>query len=358
MSIRRGHNSTRVMSGTALLLAATLALAACGGSGDGDDSANGAEDPPESGGDAAVCDVPEGYPNGPIEMIVPWSAGGGTDAVARLVANGISDALGVQVNAVNRTGGAGVVGHQAMVDANNDGQTIGLATAEIAMMHWQGLTDISHEDLTAISQVNADQAAVTVRADSGIDSAQDLIDQIEANPGTVVASGTAQGGIGHLAMLGMLMAADLPLDSVTWMPSDGAAPALQELVGGGIDFIVTSSIGEVASMVDAGEVVALAVMAEEPDSNFPDVPLLQDETGLDYIGGTWRGIVGPAGIDDEIVAALDCTIAQVLETEEFEQFMADSGYSIIYQNSQDFAAFLSSEDESFGSIMESAGLTQ
>lgn len=206
--------------------------------------------------------------------------------------------------------------------------------------------------------MNADQAAVTVRADSGIETAQDLIDEITANPGSLVASGTAQGGIGHLAMLGMLMAADLPLDAVTWVPSDGAAPALQELVGGGIDFIVTSSVGEVAPMVDAGEVVALAVMAEEPDSNFPDVPLLKDETGLDYLGGTWRGIVAPAGVDENIVEELDCAISQILETDEFKQFMADSGYSIVYQPSAEFAAFMSGEDASFGEIMTSAGLAQ
>lgn len=342
---------------TAMVVVSALGLAACSGDSQSDTSA--ADTTSGNTVDTSdSCDVSADYPNGPIELIVPWSAGGGTDAVARLVGNQLAEALGVQVNVVNRTGGAGVVGHQAMVDAEPDGQTIGLATAEIAMMHWQGLTDITPESLTAISQVNADQAAITVSANSEWETAQDLIDAIKDGTDTLVASGTAQGGIGHLAMLGMLMGADLPLDSVTWMPSDGAAPALQELVGGGVDFIVTSSVGEVASMIDAGEVKALAVMADSPDGNFPDVPLLKDDTGITYTGGTWRGIVGPLGIAEDIVAELDCNIANIVKSDEFKQFMADSGYSIVYADSSSFATFMKEADTSMGEIMTAAGLAK
>lgn len=358
--MKLSHNNptrTRVLLG-AIAATSAFALVACGGASDPTPSAEETAGEETQDTEVVACDYSSTFPNGPLQLIVPWSAGGGTDAVARLVGNQLAEALDVQVNVVNRTGGAGVVGHQAMVDANPDGQTIGLATAEIAMMHWQGLTEISPESLTSISQVNADQAALTVSADSQWTTAQELIDHITANPGTLVASGTAQGGIGHLAMLGMLMDAGLELDAVTWLPSDGAAPALQELVGGGVDFIVTSSVGEVASMINAGEVVSLAVMADEPDSNFPDVPLLKDETSISYTGGTWRGIVGPLGIDEEIVQELDCNIAQIVESDEFKQFMADSGYSIVYANSADFAAFMNDADSSFGEIMTAAGLAK
>lgn len=338
--------SRRTLS-VALAGALALTLAACGGS-DGEDAA-------APGGGA--CDLAPDYPRGPVEFIVPWAAGGGTDAVARLVGNQLSDALGVQVNVVNRTGGAGVVGHQAMATANPDGQTIGLVTAEIAMMHWQGLTDLSHDDLTAISQVNADAAAVTVAADSEYETAQDLLDATESATGSLTASGTAQGGIGHLAALGMLMDADLPLDAVTWVPSDGAAPALQELVAGGVDFIVTSSVGEVASMIDAGEVRSIAVMAESTDENFPDVPLLREQTGVEYLGGTWRGIVGPSGLDENVVAELDCHMADIVETDEFKNFMSQSGYSIVYQDAAGFGAFMEEQDTVLGEVMDAAGLT-
>lgn len=336
--------------------AVALALAACGGNGGGQST----DSPTTGDGPAQVegssCSLPEGYPAGPVEMIVPWSAGGGTDQVARSLASELSGPLGVQVNVVNRTGGGGVVGHQAMAEARPDGQTIGLVTAEIGMMHWQGLTSLTSEDIQAVSQVNADQAAVTVSADSQFETIEDLLTHIEENPGTLTSSGTAQGGIGHLAMLGMLMGADLPVDSVIWVPSEGAAPALQEVVAGGVDFIVTSSIGEVKTMLDAGEVRTLAIMAEEPDSNYPDVPLLK-ETGNDYLGGTWRGIVAPEGTDQEIVDGLDCLISEIVESDAFGEIMSAASFSIVYLNSQDFASFMADYDSSMGTVMEAAGLT-
>ena len=338
-------NSKHRILGLESLVALSTTLAACG-----EDSE---EESTDAGGN--VCDVAEGYPSGPIELIVPWSAGGGTDQVARSLGSELYEVLGVQVNVVNRTGGGGVVGHSAMADAKNDGSSMGLVTAEIGMMHWQGLTDLTSEDLQAVSQVNADQAAVTVSADSEFETIDDLLAYIEENPGELNASGTAQGGIGHLAMLGMLMGSGLSTDDVTWVPSDGAAPALQELVSGGVDFIVTSSIGEVRTMIEAGEVKTLAIMGEEPDANYPDVPLLKD-SGNDYIGGTWRGIVVPVGTDAKIVEELDCYIAEIVEGDAFKEVMSATGFSIVYLGTDEFTEFMSAYDASMGSIMEEAGL--
>lgn len=337
-------------AGFVSLVALSMTLAACGD--DSDDTADGGGG--ESNGH--VCDVAPDYPNGPIELIVPWSAGGGTDQVARSLGNELASQLGVQVNVVNRTGGGGVVGHSAMADADNDGSSMGLVTAEIGMMHHQGLTELSAEDIQAVSQVNADQAAVTVKVDSEFETIQDLLDYIEANPGELTSSGTAQGGIGHLAMLGMLMGADLPTDSVIWVPSDGAAPALQELVSDGVDFIVTSSIGEVRTMIEAGEVKTLAIMGEEPDANYPDTPLLS-EAGNDYIGGTWRGIVVPVGTDEKIVEELDCYIAEIVEGDAFKEVMSATGFSIVYRDTADFTQFMADYDDSIGTVMGEAGLT-
>ncbi|WP_407318651.1 tripartite tricarboxylate transporter substrate binding protein [Isoptericola halotolerans] len=347
-------STPRLRAPFAVAAASALVLSACSG----DISEESSE---TAGGDTAAfgsCDVAPDYPNGPVEIVVPWSAGGGTDSVARLLGNSLSDSLGVQVNVVNRTGGAGVVGHQAMASANPDGQTLGLVTSEISMMHWQGLTDLTPDDVVAIAQVNADPAAVSVGADSEYANIQELLDAIEANPGTVTASGTAQGGLGHVAMLGMLMAADLPVDAVTWVPSEGAAPAVQELVAGGVDFIVTSSAGEVAPMVEAGELSSIAVMADEPDQNFPDIPLLKDEADNDYTGGTWRGVSAPVGTDENIVEEVGCHVEEIVETEEFEEFLSDSGFSAVYADGPTFATFMDEQDAMFGEVMEAGGLTE
>ncbi|MFC7404176.1 tripartite tricarboxylate transporter substrate binding protein [Georgenia alba] len=337
---------TRRLTAVAAASAASLVLAACSGSGGGDDAAGGGEGP---------CDVAPEYPSGPIELIVPWAAGGGTDGVARLVGEQLGEALGTQVNVVNRTGGSGVVGHQAMADAPADGQTLGLVTVEIGMMHWQGLTDLTHEDLTAISQVNADPAGLTVAADSEWQNAQDLLDHIEANPGDVVSSGTGQGGIWHLALIGMLLEAGLEPDAVNFVPSDGAAPALQELVAGGID-LTTSSLGENKSMIESGQARALAVMGNEPDPNFPDVPTLAEETGVEYEMGVWRGIAGPAGMEENAVAELECHLEEITASQEFTDFMADSGLGVRYAGAEEFARLMAEDDAAKGEVMEAAGL--
>src|SRR5450759_3150352 len=106
------------------------------------------------------------YPERPITLIVPWGAGGGTDATARIIGALLEKELGQPVNVVNRTGGSGVVGHQAIASAAPDGYIIGLITVEIGMMHWQGLTKLSGASYTPIGLVNADPAGLQVRAEA------------------------------------------------------------------------------------------------------------------------------------------------------------------------------------------------
>src|SRR5450759_4446526 len=102
------------------------------------------------------------YPERPITLIVPWGAGGGTDATARIIGVLLERELGQPVNVVNRAGGNGVVGHQAIAGAQPDGYTLGLITVEISMMHHQGLTQLSPKDYTPLALMNVDTAAVTV----------------------------------------------------------------------------------------------------------------------------------------------------------------------------------------------------
>src|SRR6187401_95305 len=128
------------------------------------------------------------WPDRPITLIVPWGAGGGTDATARIIASLMEKELGQPVNVVNRTGGSGVVGHSAIAQGAPDGYTIGLITVEIGMMHWQGLTELSGASYTPIGLVNADPAGIQVRADPPYKTVKDLTDAIKANPGKFKAS--------------------------------------------------------------------------------------------------------------------------------------------------------------------------
>src|SRR5678815_2844916 len=123
------------------------------------------------------------WPERPVTLIVPWGAGGGTDATARIIGSLLEKELGQPVTVVNRTGGSGVVGHAAIASAAPDGYTIGMATVEIGMMHWQGLTELTGASYTPIGLVNADPAGVQVRADAPYKTVQDLLAAIKGSPG-------------------------------------------------------------------------------------------------------------------------------------------------------------------------------
>src|SRR5690625_1126830 len=292
-----------------------------------------------------------------MEMIVPWAAGGGTDGVARLIGDQLSNQIGTNVNVVNRTGGSGVVGHQAMVDADPDGQTIGLVTVEIGMVQHQGLTDISGEELTPISQMSEDGAGITVASDAECEDADDLLTYIEENPGEVTASGTGQGGIWHLALLGMLIDNDIPLDAVNFVPSDGAAPALQELVAGGID-MTTNALGESKTMLDSDRAKALGVMGTERDPAFPDVETLEEQLGSDYSMSVWRGIAGPLHMDPTVVEELDCHLGRIAEPGESNDFMTDSALGVMSSRAEDFTTRIRADATATGEVMEEAGLAK
>lgn len=296
------------------------------------------------------------YPEKPITLIVPWAAGGGTDATARTIGRALEEQIGQTVNVVNRTGGSGVVGHTAITSADPDGYTIGLATGEVNMMHWLGLTDLTYRDFTPIAQVNYDFPGVQVASDAPYDSLEELVEAIREEPeGTFIASGTGQGGVWHLAFAGFLMDQGMEADRVMWLPSEGAAPAMTELVSGGID-IVPSSVPEARSMMEAGRVKSLGVMAPERIPSFPDVPTIQEELGTDYQVGEWRGIAGPKGMDPEIVSTLEAALEKAYNSDTYQDFMANQGFGTEWRNAEEFGKLMEEMDVVFGEIVEQVGL--
>jgi tripartite-type tricarboxylate transporter receptor subunit TctC len=301
-------------------------------------------------GGAAAAD----YPKRPITMICPWGAGGGTDACSRIISTLLKKELGVPVNVVNRTGGGGAIGHTAMATAKPDGYTIGMPTVEITMMHWMGLTEITYKDMVPIALVNADPAGINVLTKSPWKTYKDLEEYVRKNPGKLKDSGTGQGGIWHLAMAGWLKAVGLNPTDIKWIPSKGAAPALQDLMAGGID-MSTCSLPEAATLIEAGRVRPLAVMADERDPKYPDTPTLK-ELGIDWTTAAWRGIAAPKGTPKEIIDILEKAIAKVHKSPEFIKFMNNRGYGMVWKNSKDFAAMLEKADKDNGEVMKAAGI--
>jgi len=297
------------------------------------------------------------YPERPLTLIVPWAAGGGTDATARIIGTLLEKEMGQPVTVVNRTGGSGVVGHAAIASAAPDGYTIGLITVEIGMMHWQGLTDLSGASYTPIGLVNSDPAGIEVAADSPYKNANELIAAIKASPGKFKASGTGQGGIWHLAIAGLLQDMKIDPASVPWVPSNGAAPGLQDLVAGGVQ-IAPVSLPEARSLIDAGKVKSLAVMSDQPSALYPNVPTLKAATGSNWTMAAWRGIAAPKGVPADARDRLVAAIRKIAASKDYTDFMAQRGFGVIYAGPEDFAKFMAKSDADLGATMKAVGIAK
>jgi tripartite-type tricarboxylate transporter receptor subunit TctC len=297
-------------------------------------------------------------PDRPLTMVVPWGAGGGTDAVARMIASLMEKDLGQPVNVVNRTGGSGVVGHAAIASGAPDGYTIGMITVEIAMMHHQKLTELNPTSYTPIALVNLDPAGFQVRADSSYRTMADVLAAIKAAPpGKFKASGTGQGGIWHLALAGMLRDAKIDPAVVPWVPSNGAAPGLQDLVAGGVEF-VPCSLPEARSLIDAGKVRSLAVMDKSRSSLFPNVPTLKEALGSDWATGAWRGIAAPKGVPENVRARLEASVKKAYDSKEYKDFMAQRGFGTLWGNGAEFASFMAKADADMKAVMTAVGIAK
>ena len=298
------------------------------------------------------------WPARPVQMICPWAAGGGTDAVIRIIAQLLEKELGQPFNVVNRTGGSGVVGHAALASAAPDGYTLGMITAEICMLHWQGLTELTFRNYTPLGLMNNDPPGVLVNAGSAHRTVGALADAIRASrPGALKASGTGQGGIWHLALAGWLDAMGLRADHVRWVPSNGAAPAMQDLAANGLDF-TTNSLPEGRAIIDGGRARALAVMAPERLGAFPQVPTLKEAMGVDYSTGAWRGIAAPLNLPAEIAATVSGALRKVYDSAEYKDFLNNRGFGLTYADGPGFGRHLAAADASLGAAMRGAGLAR
>jgi tripartite-type tricarboxylate transporter receptor subunit TctC len=211
-------------------------------------------------------------------------------------------------------------------------------------------------DFTPVALVNIDAAGVQVAVHSEWKTLNDLLTYVKSNPGKVWASGAAKGGSWDLARAGMLKTAGIPVDAMPYVPSTGAATALQELVAGRVQ-VVTASLAEGRPLIEAGKIRALATMAEKRDPAFPNVPTLK-ELGINYSMGAWRGIALPKGASPEIVAVYEKAIGKIVRSNEFVDFMNQGSFVILYKGSADFGKFLAEQDALMGVLAKEAGITK
>ncbi|WP_169980308.1 tripartite tricarboxylate transporter substrate binding protein [Tautonia rosea] len=295
------------------------------------------------------CSEGEHYPDRPIMLICPWSAGGGTDTVSRTVAALLERDLGVPVNVVNATGGSGVTGHTRGALAPADGYTLTMVTVELNMLHWRGLTNITPDDFRPLMLLNRDDAALFVRDDAPWQSLAELKEEVSAQPRALRASGTAQGGIWHVSLAGWLNAEGLDAGDILWIPINGAGPSLDALMSGGVE-MVCCSLPEASALLESGRIRCLGVMASERVEGFPEVPTFQ-EKGSDWTMGGWRGLALPLDVPEDRAELLEAAVEQVIQSDDYLAFMASTGFNVSPAGPEAFRAIMEGFDQQMGEIL-------
>ena len=297
------------------------------------------------------------FPDRPVQVIVPWAAGGGADTVTRIFADGFEKELGVPVNVVNRTGGGGLTGHTFIANAQPDGYTLGIASPEISFYKSLGLGDLGPQNLDLFSRLSLIPAGVTVRADAPYKTLPDFLKAVKESPkGTFTASGTGTGGSWHIAAGGMLKAAGLPADSLRWVPSQGGAPALQDMVAGGLTVFTGSPI-EAKPLLEAGKVRTIALMTAERPATFPEVPTIK-EAGLDWTYQNWFALVAPKGVPADRRQKLFEAAERTLARAEVRSAMQARGITPVWDKPGEFDAFIATFVERGNAVLKDLGLAK
>jgi tripartite-type tricarboxylate transporter receptor subunit TctC len=284
------------------------------------------------------------YPTKAIEIIVPFAAGGGTDAVGRSLAEALKAELKQDVVVVNKTGGSGAIGMQEGLTAKPDGYTLTMVTREVTSLPLMGQAPFKTMDFKYVGNMNKDPGVLVVSSDSKYKTVEDLVAALKANPGKLKFAASAVPNyyaiqFGEVAKVKFLT-----------IPFAGAAPAIIEILGGRADFGLYNP-GEVKAQVEAGKMIPLAVMDDKRFPGFKDVPTLK-EKGLDVVSGTYRGLAVPKETPDAIVKILENAMAKAAEDPKFVDFMNKAFLGIGYMNSNDFKKYIEDDIKILGPIVE------
>ncbi|MDB4746470.1 tripartite tricarboxylate transporter substrate binding protein, partial [Verrucomicrobia bacterium] len=215
---------------------------------------------------------------------------------------------------------------------------------------------LTYADYQPLMQVNADAAAIFVKKDSPWNDLESFLNHVKANPGKVQMSGTATGGAWDLARSGMLLAANIPVGAIRWIPTQGSAPSLVQLMGGHID-AVCCSVPEAAPQVEAGELKALVVMSGERLPDYPDIPTVS-ESGVDWEAVGWRGLLLPKKTPENVVTILADAVSEIVASDAYKDFMKKNGFGIVVKSPSEFGGFLKSEDAQWQAVIEAAGFAK
>lgn len=294
------------------------------------------------------------YPEKPIQLIVPYGAGGSTDVLARAVAQVAPKYISQPLVVVNKTGGGGIPGRVDVARAKADGYTLlfGWGSGEdLVVPHQRPLPYDLFKDFETVCRISVHSIVLAVPAASPYKTLADLVKAGKSKE-YVTASVSTKGGSVDITFLLFAKAAGI---KVTTIPGSGGADAITKLVGGHVDF-GGGHPSEVLPHIKAGRLRALAVAFEQRDASIPDVPTFR-ESGFDVVtAGSVKGVAVPKGTPKEVVTYLEKKFKEVADDPEFQKIMKDIGQPVMYQGADEYKVWFKQAYDQFGALYKSLGI--
>ena len=292
------------------------------------------------------------FPTRPVTLIVPWTPGGSTDTVLRLLAESASKYLGQPVIIINRPGAAGTLGPSIMAaTAKPDGYTISQVALSLFRMPY--LQDVSYnplKDFTYIIGLSGYTTGIVVRADAPWKSWQELVDSARANPGVVTYATTGVGSSLHMTMEEISKAAGFRMQHI---PTKGTAESIGMLMGGHV--MVQADATGWAQMVDSGKFRLLVTWGEKRARRWPQVPTLK-ESGLNIVSIAPYGLAGPKGMDPAVVRVLHEAFRNALEDPAYKAVADRYDQEGFYRTSAEFTQWAADSSRKEGRSIKELGL--
>ena len=295
------------------------------------------------------------YPTKPIKLVVPFPPAGGTDILARQVANKLTEANKWTVVVDNKPGAGGNIGVDAVAKSPADGYNLVMGqTSNLAISPtlYKKLPFDSVKDLEPIVLVGSGPVVIVVKSDSRFKTLADLIKEGKEKPGTVTMASPGNGTVAHLSGVRLQNATGAKFEHV---PYKGAGGAIPDVLGGSVDFFI-SSLPTLQSHIAGGKMRALAVTSPKRSPVIKDVPTVA-ETVKGFEANTWFGILAPAGTPKPIIATLNTEINKVLKDPAVRKAIEAEGGEVLGGTPEQFRDLIKHDIASWGKEVKSSGAT-
>jgi tripartite-type tricarboxylate transporter receptor subunit TctC len=295
------------------------------------------------------------WPAKPITMIVPFPAGGSTDAVARLIAQRLGEKLGQSVVVDNRAGAGGNLGTDLTAKANNDGHVIALSTSGPLANNkflYKNMPFDPLKDLTPVVAVGEIPMGIAANPGLKVNSLKEFLEQARSKPGKLSIGNPGNGTIGHLTAELVKVQSKVHALSV---PYKGDTPAITDAVGGTIDAVVMP-ITALVPQIQSGKLKGLAVTSAKRFAGLPDLPTAREQ-GVNAEATVWFGIVGPAGMPATVVERLNKEVNAILATPEARSKLAQFGAVPMGGSAQQLGHLMSTDSAKWKKVIEYAHIT-